>query len=241
MLARGVSPTLVHPLAVTTIDVATPQSRGALLLSIAPYFIIFSIFLGGMYLAIDSTAGERERSSLEPLLINPLRRSEAVLGKLGATLIFTFVAVVETLLAFWVVLNFVPLERFIGIQPSLELGSVIAILGITVPIMFLAAILQILVATFTRSFKEAQTYLSLLPLAPALPGIFLVFLPVKVKLWMMAIPTFGQQLLMIKLMRGEAVEPLHVVVTVLATLALAALLLLVTVRLYQRESVVFGR
>ncbi|MCH9647376.1 MAG: ABC transporter permease [Deltaproteobacteria bacterium] len=238
LLARGISPQITSALAVEQVNTATPQSQAARFLSIAPYMIIFSIFIGGMYLAIDTTAGERERGSLEPLLINPASRRQIVLGKYGATLVFTFIAVAETLLGFAVVLNYIPLEAYLGVRYSLSGGALLAIFLITIPMMLLAAALQIIIATFTRSFKEAQNYLSLLPLVPALPGMFLAFLPVKIKLWMMAIPTFGQQLLILRFMRGETVDPLHLMVSTGVTALVAVVLFLLAARLYERESVV---
>lgn len=241
LLARGVDPQIIRPVAVLPRSLATAQGRGANFLGMAPYFIIFSIFLGGMYLAIDSTAGERERRSLEPLLTNPVPRWQLVLGKYGATLVFTAVAVVETLVGFAVVLNALPLEDYLGVRFHLGAGALVGIFLITVPMMLLAAALQIVIATFTRSFKEAQTYLSLLPLVPALPGLFLVFLPVETKLWMMAVPTFGQQLLIQRLMRGEGLDAIHVVLSALVTLAAAGLLLALAMRLYRSERTVFGR
>lgn len=241
LVARGLSPEIVSPLAVEELDLATPQSQAAGFLNLTPYFVIYSIFIGGMYLAIDSTAGERERGSLEPLLLNPARRGELVLGKLGATLVFTLVAVVETLLAFWLVLTLVPLERFLGIQFSFSLTALAQIFLITLPMMPLAAALQIIIASSTHSFKEAQNYLSLLPLVPALPGMFLAFMPVEPRPGLMLIPTFGQQLLMNRILRGEPVAPEWIAISALVTLAVAVLLIAVAIRLYSRERFVFGR
>jgi sodium transport system permease protein len=241
LIARGVSPAVVEPLAVERVDVATAQSRGARFLGMAPYFIILAIFIGGMYLSIDATVGERERRSLEPLLINPVARWELVLGKYSAALLFTCVALVETLVGFAVVLNRVPLEKYIGERISLGGGALVTIFFICVPMMILAVALQVVLATFCRTFKEAQTYLSLLPLVPAFPGIFLVFLPVKAKIWMMLIPTYGQQLLINQVMRGEATDPVYIAVSAIATLAVGLLLLLVAFRLYERETVLAGR
>lgn len=240
LLARGVDPQVIEPLQVVQRSVATAQGRGASLLGMAPYFIIFAIFIGGMYLAIDTTAGERERRSLEPLLINPVPRWQIVLGKYAATLVFTAVAVVETLLGFALALNYLPLEDFLGARFALGAGALGTIFLITVPMMLLAAALQLVIATFTRSFKEAQNYLSMLPLVPALPGLFLVFLPVKAKLWMMMIPTFGQQLLIQQLMRGEVIDLFHTAVSALMTLLAAGLLLALAMRLYRSERVIFG-
>jgi len=241
LLARGISPVVVAPIAVERLDLATPQSQAAQFLNLLPYFLIFSVFIGGMYLAIDTTAGERERGSLEPLLLNPVRRRELVLGKMAAVLVFTLVAVVETLLAFAVVLRIVPLESLLGVGMRLDPGALLATFLITVPLMPLAAALQIIIATFTRSFKEAQNYLSLLPLVPALPGLFLAFVPVRQETWMMLVPTFGQQLLINRVMRGEFVALSDAALSAAVTLAAAAALTLLAVRLYESERVLFGR
>ena len=240
LLARGVDPAVIEPLALENADVSTPQSQAALFLNIMPYFIIFSVFIGGMYLAIDTTAGERERGSLEPLLINPVTRGEFVLGKLGATLIFTVISVVETLLGFYVMLNVMPTESF-GVQVSLSLEALALIFLLALPMMLMAAALQIIIATYTRSFKEAQNYLAYLPLIPALPGMVLAFISLKTRLWMMLIPTFGQQLLINQVMRGEPLNPLFVAVSAVATTVVGLALVVAAIRLYQGERVLFGR
>jgi sodium transport system permease protein len=241
LVARGISPVILSPLAVENVDVATPQSETAELLSMMPYFLIFSVFLGGMHLAIDTTAGERERGSLEPLLINPVTRRELVLGKLGATIAFTLVSVIGTLVAFWIMLALVPLEGIIGTQVSLELGSMARIFLITLPMVLLAASIQSIIAAFSRNYKEAQSYLSFLPLVPALPGMFLAFVPVRASLWMMLIPTFGQQLIINQVMRQEPVLPLNVVISSVVTVVIALALVWVAVWLYRREQILFGR
>ncbi len=238
LVARGIDPVIMRPLALETVNVATEQSRAAMLLGMAPFFILMSIFIGGMYLAIDATAGERERGSLEPLLVTPVPRSALVLGKYAAVLLFTVVSLVETLIAFGVALNAVPFEAFLGIRVGASYAALTGIFLISMPIVFFAAGLQMIIATFTRSFKEAQTYLSILPLVPALPGMFLAFVPVKPQVWHMLIPTYGQQLLINQLFRGEDVVLGLAVTSAVATLAWSAALVLIAISLYRRESVV---
>lgn len=240
LLARGVSPSASQTLALERNDVSTPQSQAAGFLNIMPYFIIFSVFTGGMGIAIDTTVGERERGSLEPLLINPVARAELVLGKLGVTLVFSLFAVVETLLGFVVMLNLVPLNE-LGVRVDLDPVSVIGIFLLALPMMLLAGSLQMIIASFTRSYKEAQNYLGLMPLIPALPGMFLAYLPVKPDVWNMLIPTFGQQLLINQLMRGETLTALHVLISVGITLFVGATLTWFAIRLYEGEHVVLGR
>jgi sodium transport system permease protein len=241
LVARGVSPTAIEALAIEEVDVATSQSRAANLLNVMPYFIIFALFSGGAGLAVDTTAGERERGSLEPLLINPVPRRNVMLGKLLAVQLLTVVALVETLLAFVLVLNLVPLGQAFGIQLSFSLASTVTIFVLTIPIMVLAGALQMIIAASSRGAKEAQIYVQLIPLIPALPGLVLAFTSIKAALWYMLIPTFGQQLLINQVMRGEAIDPLNAAVSALATLLIGVALLLLAMRLYQREALVFGR
>lgn len=240
LLARGVSPTLTQAIAIEEIDTATEQSRAAFILNFLPYFIIFSAFTGGLYIAIDTTTGERERNSLEPLVITPVERGELVLGKLGATLIFAIIGIAETLIGFAIVLTLIPIEE-LGIRLSLNLWAFVGVFLITLPIAILASALQIVIATFTRNFREALTYLSLVPLVPALPGLFLALLPIKTAWWMFVIPTFGQQLLINQLLRGETIKLLELAIATLATLGAGGLLIWLAIQLYQREEVLFGK
>jgi sodium transport system permease protein len=135
----------------------------------------------------------------------------------------------------------VPLGQAFGVQLSFSLAAGATIFLITIPIMLLAGALQMILASVSRGAKEAQTYLQLIPLIPALPGLVLAFMPVKPALWNMSIPTFGQQLLINQVMRGELVSLPYAALSALTTLVVGAALLLIAIRLYQRESIVFGR
>jgi sodium transport system permease protein len=240
LLARGVSPGITQALAIANVDVSTPQSQAALFLNILPYFMVFSVFIGGLYVAVDVTAGERERGSLESLLINPVPRWQILAGKQGATIVFTLLAVVETVLAFTLMLHVVSLED-LGLAISIEPGAMLGILLVTVPMVLPATALQMCIGVFTRSAKEAQNYLSFLPLIPALPGLMLAFVPVKPTLAVMLIPTFGQQVLINQMLRGEPVNPAWIAVSAAVTLAGGVVLTLVAMRLFNREQVLRGR
>jgi sodium transport system permease protein len=237
--ARGIDPRVVDAIAVENVDVSTSQSQGARMLAVAPYLIITALFVGGMYLAIDSTAGERERGSLEPLLINPLGRGELVLGKAAAVLLFTLVALLETLAGFAFVLNLVPLERFIGVQMSLPPAAVGTILLTSLPLMVFVVSLQMMVASYTTSFKEAQNYVSVMLLVPALPALLMAVLPMRESLWIALLPTVGQQVFMNQILRGEAVNSSHLFASSLLTLAAGLLLFALVIRRYSREDILF--
>jgi sodium transport system permease protein len=237
--SRGVDPRIVDAVSVESVDVSTSQSQGARMLAMAPYLIIVSLFVGGMYLAIDSTAGERERGSLEPLLINPIGPAELVLGKAAAVLLFTFVALAETLAGFAAILNLVPLERYLGVQMSLPPRALVSILLASAPLMVFVVALQMTIASYTGSFKEAQNYISAMLLIPAIPALLMAILPVKESLWLALLPTVGQQLFINQILRGEAVHTSHLWISSIATSAAAAILLALVVRRYSREAVLF--
>jgi len=240
LMTRGISPTVTDVLAVETVDLSTPQTQVLIFLNMMPYFIIMVVFVGGMYVIIDTTAGERERGSLEPLLINPVARSEFVMGKLLASIPFAILSVFVTLLAFALSFNAFPIEDYIGYPMSIDLRALVGIFIISLPMILLASAVQMIITSFTRSFKEAQTYVGFLPLIPALPGIGLAFMPIKARLWTMMIPTFGQQLLINQMMRGEPIDPLNIIVSTAVTTLAAIALIFVAIHLYRQERLLFG-
>ncbi len=240
LLARGVDPSLLRAVAVNEVDLASAQNRAGAILGALPIFILMSLFIGGMYVATDATAGERERESLEPLLCNPVSRVQLVVGKWLATTVFSGVGMVLTLVLSLGALALSPLEKM-GLH--LELGPLegLAIVAITTPLAFLAAGVQLLVATFARSFKEAQTYLSLLMMVPMIPGAILTIDPIRSALWMMVVPTLGQQALLMDVLRGEPTGVLAPVIAGMVAFGLAVMCLGTTARLFQRAAIIFGR
>jgi sodium transport system permease protein len=241
LIVRGVSPEVIRAVNVEEVDVATPQSQATVLVSFLPYFIIFAIFNGAAPVITDTTAGERERQSLEPLLINPVPRRIFVLGKLLAAFPFSIATLAITLLGFGFIFNVLPIEEYIGVRISLDAATLILIFLTCLPIVFLASAIQMVVASFARSTKEAGTYLPFIALIPSLPGLALAFYPVKPAIWTMLIPTFGQQLLINQLMRLEPVSPSNAVISTAMTLLLASVITLVAIRLYNREQIVFRK
>lgn len=240
LIARGVSPELATPVDIDEVDLATSEKLAANVLNMIPMFLLLAAFMGGMHLAIDSTAGERERGSLEPLLVNPVGRPAVVLGKWMATVLMTALSVLVCIAGFKVAIGRVPLED-LGVRAELGPGQMATILAIVVPLMLLAAGAQMLISTFARSFKEAQSYVQLLVLVPVIPAAFLSISPIKNQLWMMGVPFLSQDLLITSAMRGEGVDPIWLCASTAATLALAAACLLATIRLLGQERIVFGR
>ena len=234
LVARGVSPLVLRPINVDEVDVSTPSGRSALLLGMMSYFFIFALLMGGMYLAIDTTAGERERGSLEPLLSLPVTRDQLMLGKIAATCVFMAVSLLLSLCSFYVALNFMPLEQ-LGMTPNFDPPVILAAFLILSPFILLGASLMTLVASFTKSYKEAQTWLSVVLVAPTLPILIVSILTLRPQLEFMFIPSLSQHLLLVDMIKNEPVNLLHVAISAGSTLAIGAILTWICARLYRRE------
>jgi sodium transport system permease protein len=234
LLARGLAPSLLQPVVVANRDQSTPQSRSGLVFSMLPYFFILGGFIGGMALAIDTTAGERERQSLEPLLANPVPRWKILAGKLAATTAFAITAVLLGILAFAVVGRLLPTEK-VGMTLAIGPRFIACTILVMLPLAALSAALQTLVAAFARSFREAQTYLSLLMLVPIIPTLILSLLPFKVQLWMYAVPLMGQQIVITRLMRGDTVSDAALAACFVCTALAALIAWAITARIYESE------
>ncbi|MBL4773805.1 MAG: ABC transporter permease [Alcanivoracaceae bacterium] len=236
---RGISPLLLQAIIIEDHDVSTAQSKGAMFMSFLPYVLILGLFMGSMYLAIDTMAGEKERNSLEALLLNPIKRSHLLIGKLFATISFGLVTLVATIISFKLAMPFMPLQD-LGMTVDLGFKNVGILLLILAPLAVMAASLQTIVATYSKSFKEAQTYVNLLMFLPMIPSMALMFMPVKEKLWMMATPVLSHNLIINQIMRGEQVSSLSIIAAIVGSLFIGLILALVAIKLYNRESLLFS-
>jgi sodium transport system permease protein len=234
VVARGLSPEITRPLMVADRDQATPQARGAALFAMVPYFLIFTALIGGMFLAIDAIAGERERQSLEPLFINPVQRGHILLGKLAAISTFSMTSVLLNLIAFTVAGTVLSrgMENF---PVVMNFGFALGLLPLMLPLTLLIAALQVLVTAFARTFREAQTWLGFMQLIPTIPMVVVMVLEVKPVLWMYAVPLLGQQLAAMQLLRGVGISPGESALCVLSTLAAALLVFRIVERVYNSE------
>jgi sodium transport system permease protein len=231
-----VDPRAVVPVVVENADVSTPQSRAVLLLGMRPYFLLFAAILGAFYLAIDSTAGERERGSLEPLLTTAVPRSTLVLGKLSAVTLFSAVSLAIDIVALVWCQGLIPAAK-VGISVEFTPANALVTFLVCAPFcLFIAGLLSV-VASFTKSYKEAQTWLSFIMLVPMIPVLGMVMFPMEPAWWMMLLPSMSQDVLITNLIKGEPLQPLFVALSVGSTLVAGAGLSALAVWLYKRERI----
>ncbi|HET7163032.1 MAG TPA: ABC transporter permease [Rhodanobacteraceae bacterium] len=234
LLARGLSPSIAAPIVVSKRDQSTPQSRAGMFLSFLPYFFVIAVYIGGMYLAIDLTAGERERQSLEPLFANPVARWRVLVGKLGAICSFSLASLVLTAVGFSIAGHVMPAEK-LGMAFDLGPGFIVDAILLELPLIALFAVLETLVAAFAKSYREAQTYLGFLMIIPIVPSMLMGFLPVKPAHWMYAIPLLGQQIGISDLLRGTSVSAGDIGIALVCGFVLAFLIGLGTAVVYRSE------
>ena len=236
---RGVSPTLSTAVMVRDVDLSTPQSRGMLVMIMLPYVLMITAFTGGMHLAIDSTAGEKERKSLEPLLINPVPRWQIMLGKMSATATYAFASLALTLLSFRFAFPLLPTGA-LGVDLSLTAAAVGGILLAVAPVVILAAAMLTTLASLAKSLREAQSYMSLVFMIPMIPSLIFMVNPMKAETWMMAIPMFSQNLLIGEFVRGESVSPLWLAMSMGSTLLIGFGFVAIAATLFNRPRIVFA-
>lgn len=240
LTVRGISPEVTRVVQIEEMDTATPASQALIFISMLPYFIIFAIFNGASPVITDATAGERERGSLEPLLINPLPRGWVAIGKMFSAMPFAIFNLIITLTGFAAIFRLLPVEEFIGVQIGLDIGALAAIFLICLPIVLLACAIQTLIASFTKTTKEAGTYLPFIGLIPSLPGLALAFLPIKPALWTMLIPTFGQQILINQFLRSEPISNMNIITSAILTILLSLGFTMIAIKLYEGERIITG-
>jgi sodium transport system permease protein len=240
LMARGVSPVIASALKIEQIEVATSQQRAAMIFNFIPMFLVLALFTGSMPVASDSTAGERERGSLEPLLIIPIPRWHLVAGKWLAASASALAGMSLTLAITMAVLSRLALEE-LGIRNHIGVNQILLILAAIAPMALVAPALQMFVSCFAKSYKEAQSYLGMLILLPTLPGVVTVIYPLTNRPWMHPIPILGQYAMVTEILGGKPLPAVSLIAASAIALAATAGLLVVATRLFSSEKIIFGR
>jgi sodium transport system permease protein len=240
LLARGVSPKVLAAIELEEKNLAAAGAQGARILFIVPWVALLVAVAGCISVAIDVSAGERERGSLEPLLMHPLDVHQLVLGKWAA------VASCATVVALLTIVGFIGatlLVRSETLSALLQFGPrQIAVFAVMiVPFAALMASVNMLAATFGRSFKEAQTYVSYITMMVNFAPIVPLFLTVRDAPWQLGVPALAQMTVLMRALRGEPVTIVDLVVPGAVCVLGVLLCLTLQARLLRRETIIFAR
>jgi sodium transport system permease protein len=201
---RGVAPATLEVVEVHERDLANPQSRAAQLTGMVPFFVLMAVLYGALNAALDTTAGERERGSLEPLLMNPASRMSLVIGKWGA------VAAVGMLIALLSCLSFLPAQSLLRsetLAAMFQFGprEAVLFLALLAPLAAALSAVMMAIAIRCKTFKEAQANNTVVILGVSLLPLVTVFNQSGEAPWHLGVPALGQVALMNRVLKGEAV------------------------------------
>jgi sodium transport system permease protein len=240
LIARGIAPAVATAVRIEEVEVSSSQQRLATELSILPLLLVIAALTGGMQIAIDSTAGERERGSLEPLLLTPVSRAALAAGKWLAASLFGCCAVLFSMLLTVNVMRRVPWHD-LGIRFRVSDAELMSLLALILPLALLLSAIVMFASTFARSFKEAQSYLGMLMLLPMLPGLVSTMYPLAGRPWLSPVPIIGQYALAADVLGGKPPGVVFYVIAGVSVVACASALVALTARMLTREAIVFGR
>lgn len=238
LLVRGVDVRLLNPVKLIEQDTAKPDATFILISMLLGAYLLITAFTTGLSIAIDSSAGERERNVLEMLLCQPVSTLKIVLAKLISASTIAFIGVVLLLSLTSVSVGFVDLTK-IGATFNLELSTAIFLMLLLLPMCFFASACQLFVAFQTKSFKEAQSTVGMLIAIPA-------FIPFVVSMmddrpeWLNWLPISGQSMIIEGVFKGVEVNWLAVGATTLVTIVLTVTLVLALAKKLKSEKVVMA-
>ncbi|MCA3020007.1 MAG: ABC transporter permease [Rhodocyclaceae bacterium] len=240
LIARGVAPSVLRPVDVQDTNLGTAAQRAAGLLFIIPWITLIGCVTGCTAMAVDLAAGERERGSLEPLLMTPIGRDALVMGKGVAVSIYSLGIAVLTLIGFALTLKY-------GNLPAI--GSVLSLSAAQYGMFFLMlltfapamAAIQMLLATYGRNFKEGQTYATYaIQLVAILPAVAM-FAQLKDATWQLFVPVLAQLMVITRLLRGETTDLIHFLLPAAVNAAIFVVAMVLIAQLLRQEKIIFGR
>ena len=240
LVARGVSPSVASALKIEDVEISSAQQRIAKLLYFIPLFAIMAAITASMQFSTDSTAGERERLSLEPLLITPVPRWQLITGKWLAAVLAALLGMAATIAITVNILSRLSLED-LGVRFHMGLSESLLVFAAVSPMCLLVPALQIYLSCFAKTFKEAQGYMAFLIIAIVAPSIVSQFYPMSDKPLLKLIPFFGQSLLANDVL-ADTIPPIWLfLAATLGVLLLTAVFLALATRLFHSEKIIFGR
>ena len=234
---RGIDPSIISPIRVADLDVASPAAKALSIIMYLPYLIIVTIFIGGLPLAIDTTAGEKERGTLEPLLAQPIKRSTLLYGKMTAISLFSGLSLLLLMILLYFLLPLIPFDE-LGLDLEIKAFQFSLMFIICLPIILFSSALLAVVGSFTKTFKEAQTYLSFMIVLPTLPIIIAQLLNAETSLLIMPIPSLAQSTLITDIIEQGTLDWVQTAVSIVTTTLYAWLLARLAIFLYSREQIV---
>jgi len=238
LLVRGIDVRLLQPIKIIEQDTSLPNSNAMIISMMLGLYLLMAAFMSGLPVAIDASAGERERNVLEMLLCQPVSTIKIVAAKLCCASLIACIGVLLTLSLTTFSVSFIDLTK-IGASFNLDTFTITALLLLLLPICFFASALQLFVAFQSKNFKEAQSMVSMIIMLPAMVPVIMMFVDDKPK-WLDWLPISGQSLIMEDLFKGLPVSWALLGFTGLVTISMTVLSVLLMAKKLRSEKVVLA-
>lgn len=239
LLVRGIAPDVGQPAWLREVNIANEQKMSVIILGSLPMTLLLAAFIGSIGFSADMTAGERERRTLESLLITPLNRTSLYLGKWATSLVITLCVLLFQLIALAIALHFLPFNQ-LGLRVDVDIIDMFKVLFMLLPVAFFAVGLQLTIAIFAKSFKDAQTLVGLLVFLPMIPLMYTLFNPGVFYDWWLWVPVLGETAMIKNVFLGDAVAPMAYVKFWLVALIFTLLIVPLGVRQFGRAKIIYG-
>ena len=244
---RHLPENLVRPFDIQRLNVATPEKvSGAILGGLVPYFVILLCLTGAMYPAMDLTAGEKERGTIETILCSPVSRTHLVLGKFLMVLTASVATAALSILSMTV--SFAVGKKMLqgvangtadaALQITMTAKAIIFVFVMVVPLAVLFSAALLAIALFAKSFKEAQSYISPLMIVVVLPAVAAVLPGVELNAALALVPVLNASLVSKEIMTGTY-HWNYIALIFASSCIYAAVAIAIAVKLFQREDVLF--
>ncbi|TAG03406.1 MAG: ABC transporter permease [Betaproteobacteria bacterium] len=240
MILRGVSPSVARPVQIDELDLSTAEQRGARLLQIMSFYALFAGLMGAIAAALDVTAGERERQTLEPLLTTPVSTLELAIGKWLAVSGVNLLAVTMSLVGFWITLSFVPLGK-LGIPFNFGWREFSGFMAVLIPFAFMVPAVLLVFGSTGKTAKEAQSSLSMGVSLVGLLPLMSFLRQSKAPWWDAWVPVNGQYAVLSKVLRAESIPALDWAAMLAVPVAVCAAAIVVFSKRLGDEKLLAGR
>lgn len=204
LMARGIAPDVGNPIQLREENIADEQKMSVYLLASVPLTLLLAAFIGSVGFSADMTAGERERRSLESLLITPAATFSIYLGKWLTSTLLTIVILIIQLLLLAIAFRFLPFNQ-LGLRVDVDYIDLIEIFWVLLPVVFFAVALQLSLSIFAKSFKDAQSLVAALVFIPMLLNFYTMFNPGVFYEWWLWVPVLGQAVVIKEILLGGTI------------------------------------
>ncbi len=239
LITRNISPEIANPIKVNSVNVTSDQRVASKILAGLPMFILMIAFASGIGIIADMASGERERRSLEPLLINPISHQMIFFGKWAAAVFVTSIVSAIGVALQFISINLSPIAQ-LGLRLEMGIDKFFVIFLLLIPIICFAVALQLFISFFARSFKDAQSYNSLVIMLPMAPGLYLTFNSGSAEFWQMFVPVLGPTALFVDIIGGDGAAIGDIFLASATSLICAAICAYAGITLLKREKTIFG-